>query len=1436
MYRPVSVYNTVQADHSKSATTTTSPLANASVKHTNWADIQGSGAYPASVAPPLISPMKDFPPKILEKLEGVERNTPPTNSSLSGASFSKTQYKTTPYNGNGYGNKASTSNNDGTTDREILSYQNSLPNAYASQLFKITKNFVQKTQARVSNGLSQEEIYRRIETMHNESPRSSLSVDKWARPGDAVMMQKQNSNVLLTLVKPKVSSPAPARVYGAPDLHLSRPPHLSQDLSYASSSNRNDHADDVLNLDTKHDASRVKPPIHPGANSNWTIRVPKVSNIVTVVKCGNASDMRQTPLNPLPTSFRTSEPSGSSVSQPPSGIGAFPCPALPFRYNLPILVNDIPAETRKTWENIQKNNLQRLLAQMQSTRNVQLEVREQLANGVPSNETESSNPFFLVEADPAKKRKNGNGLPDGKKKLRNRPQLSMRPQEPFLQDVPCYNLPTRLPRCRECGRSRTARTRNSVNIFCRFIAFRKLKYNEIGKVEIFGFADPRQDPGESDISLWSANLKQVPVDLSTEKSKFLLGQVGYMFCELFHQEKEAYFEHMAEDKTVAWKQAVQGVREMCDVCQTTLFNHHWVCSTCGFVVCLDCYKCRKNGIRTIESTTKDKDADGWLLCSVTKEPHLQSLLLLTQIIPGNCLYKLVHQMHGICALLEIPLNCVCPLSQEARFRKIRDKFQFIYPITMPATTNGGQPSGARTSDVTNLVSVTVKQINPVTVTKLQDDGKDGKAIDCSIVFAMQLHTNHQTASTGTEQGGVIAPQREKQSYNFEGFQQEIRADGDHFDESLYKLPSSASENTKDNCAAEVKANVVGTSDTAKKLDVPEEEHHNTTSCESVDSARADNNDLISIANDGTSASSESKAESSEAISTEQPKISEQTRSSDAKPEARMEDNHDEAASGDVNSVRAAELTKPLVMPYSEEGRFKPSPPMDSKTFAMIVKQMVKSDQSITIFSTIERHMATARQEIANSASHLSDFVEIVAIQRERMHQFLSDFLNDFVFLSGQQQYDDPSNERLILEYNLRMKESKNQFRSKGERKMTPVESKKMYPNVAHEWLCNGKLLRLLDPLDGNNYRTFHDQWERGQPVMVSSVSRAMNMELWMPQSFGRDFGCQLNDLINCLNGKIVRGHEMRVFWEGFERIADRLIDERQRPMMLKLKDWPPGDDFAEMMPTRFYDLMKSLPLAEYTRREGRLNLASRLCSFFVRPDLGPKMYSAYGSALHPNKGTTNLHLDISDAVNVMVYVGVPSDVPRERYNNKILKSLDADACDEATMRRLKQRRELPGALWHIYHAQDADKIRTLLRTIDQERGNTVKPNHDPIHDQKWYLDQNMRRRLLKEYNVEGYSIVQCAGDAIFIPAGAPHQVRNLHNCIKVAEDFVSPENIAYCVKLTNEFRHLSKTHSNHEDKLQIKNIIYHTVKDAISSIANPMIQMANGYRTEKSDS
>lgn len=44
---------------------------------------------------------------------------------------------------------------------------------------------------------------------------------------------------------------------------------------------------------------------------------------------------------------------------------------------------------------------------------------------------------------------------------------------------------------------------------------------------------------------------------------------------------------------VAWKRAVKGVREMCDVCDTTIFNLHWVCPRCGFGVCVDCYRMKR---------------------------------------------------------------------------------------------------------------------------------------------------------------------------------------------------------------------------------------------------------------------------------------------------------------------------------------------------------------------------------------------------------------------------------------------------------------------------------------------------------------------------------------------------------------------------------------------------------------------------------------------------------------------------------------------------------------------------------------------------------------------------------------------------------------------------------------------------------------------------
>ena len=70
----------------------------------------------------------------------------------------------------------------------------------------------------------------------------------------------------------------------------------------------------------------------------------------------------------------------------------------------------------------------------------------------------------------------------------------------------------------------------------------------------------------------------------------------------------------------------------------------------------------------------------------------------------------------------------------------------------------------------------------------------------------------------------------------------------------------------------------------------------------------------------------------------------------------------------------------------------------------------------------------------------------------------------------------------------------------------------------------------------------------------------------------------------------------------------------------------------------------------------------------------------------------------------------------------------------------------------------------------------------------------------------------------------------------MAEDFVSPENVAHCFHLTQEFRHLSDNHTNHEDKLQIKNIIYHAMKDAVAVLLAHKNKQSNGDSSDGSHS
>lgn len=74
--------------------------------------------------------------------------------------------------------------------------------------------------------------------------------------------------------------------------------------------------------------------------------------------------------------------------------------------------------------------------------------------------------------------------------------------ESFLQNGPCFEVAPRLAKCRECRWSPAQRDKDMPNIFCRFYAFRRLKYAKNRQLAIAGFSDPYKDAEEVSIMLF----------------------------------------------------------------------------------------------------------------------------------------------------------------------------------------------------------------------------------------------------------------------------------------------------------------------------------------------------------------------------------------------------------------------------------------------------------------------------------------------------------------------------------------------------------------------------------------------------------------------------------------------------------------------------------------------------------------------------------------------------------------------------------------------------------------------------------------------------------------------------------------------------------------------------------------------------------------------
>ena len=102
-------------------------------------------------------------------------------------------------------------------------------------------------------------------------------------------------------------------------------------------------------------------------------------------------------------------------------------------------------------------------------------------------------------------------------------------------------------------------------------------------------------------------------------------------------------------------------------------------------------------------------------------------------------------------------------------------------------------------------------------------------------------------------------------------------------------------------------------------------------------------------------------------------------------------------------------------------------------------------------------------------------------------------------------------------------------------------------------------------------------------------------------------------------------------------------------------------------------------------------------------------------------GSTRLHIDISDAVNVMVDDGK--------------------------------------ALWHIFSSEHLEILKEFIISELRDENQQSFSRIDSIGSYHVYLTDEHLETLKARYNVQPFTFEQRHRDAVFIPAGCAHQVR-----------------------------------------------------------------------------
>ncbi|KAE9459013.1 hypothetical protein C3L33_09089, partial [Rhododendron williamsianum] len=172
-----------------------------------------------------------------------------------------------------------------------------------------------------------------------------------------------------------------------------------------------------------------------------------------------------------------------------------------------------------------------------------------------------------------------------------------------------------------------------------------------------------------------------------------------------------------------------------------------------------------------------------------------------------------------------------------------------------------------------------------------------------------------------------------------------------------------------------------------------------------------------------------------------------------------------------------------------------------------------------------------------------------------------------------------------------------------------------------------------------------------------------------------------------------------------------------------------------------------------------------------------------------------------------------------------------------------------GAVWDVFRRQDVPKLIEYLKAHWKDFGKNLNQADcalwtqatRSLHNAEIFLTRHHKRQLKEEFGVEPWSFEQHLGQAVFIPAGCPFQVRNLQvssdvgwememlyigavedsegiSTVQLGLDFLSPESLDEAVRLAEEIRSFPNDHDAKLQMLEVGKMSLYAASSAIKEV------------------